>query len=157
MGDIATNATNASTTAPGAPDDSRKFTAVAAVTAASTATVFDGADYDEANPSFGIAEAAAKVIKAYDRDGNGTLNVNTNVNDEVLRHEPGWAISVRRFAIFVDNLGNNDNSITATEVEAALRVFDNDADPARLSGKERAQFLATFGEQRLETRPAPGG
>lgn len=121
-----------------------------------SATVFDGDDHNPFDPSFDIDGAAARVVTAYDRDGDGAIDLGTGGLDDVLRRretsrfDGDDSSSIEKLAEFADENGNGDGSATVEEIANVIGQFDQGAEgDARLSGQERETFLAVFGEERL--------
>jgi hypothetical protein len=112
-------------------------------------TVFDGDDYNALDPSFDIDGAAARVVTAYDRDGDGALQLHDLAKLLQSGETSRIGRSIRELANAADVAGNGDGSATVEEIAAIIREFDQgDEGDGRLSGQERETFLAVFGEER---------
>ena len=111
-------------------------------------TTFDGADFDPQDPSFDVDGAAARIVAAYDRGNDGSIDI---AGGEATRSARRGTQSIRELANYADQLGNGDGKATTKEIAAAIRRFDQGWGDGRLSGEERDAFLSTFDE-----RPLPG-
>lgn len=133
-------------------------------------TVFDGGDYSPNDRSFDIDGAAARAVAAYDRDGDGAIDLSRPtmhrpvVSSETTRHDEDGSHSIAKLAKEADRRGNGDGRATAEEIAAVIRSFDGsrrlDAKGAgarpdgRLEDGERSRFLQQYGEADL-SRPMP--
>lgn len=119
-----------------------------------TRTAFDEAWFRVTGPSFDVDGAAARIVAAYDRDGNGVIDLTPSaIGSETTRFD-GGAVSIASLAHEADRLGNGDGTATVQEIADVIAGFDGcegllgariGAD-GRLDPVERLRFLERFGE-----------
>jgi hypothetical protein len=125
-------------------------------------TVFDEARFNPFRPSFDVDGGAARAVAAYDRNGDGVIDVSSSHrhlgSSETTRYDASGSHSIAELARMADLRGNRDGKATVAEIATVMRDFDSggtsglfglrdDRADGRLDGSERRRFLEKYGER----------